>query len=355
MFDLKGNTLRQSLPLLMAIAGTPSCDRADDSAAAAAAVDVSTAPAAHMPAAAAPAASLWVVIDRLPGPGDSELVQAVSRLDAATGTEADRITEIGYNPAEPTYVDGVMCVHNIGYSSVTCVDPTTHAIVRTYEFGNGFVTYHRTAGTLLATEIATGLLRIDPATGDRQLLSSEVEPRRYASAAGALWVITAGMGIRRLDPTTGATIATVPPMVDGELYMPLDIAATAEAAWATTSSGHVLRIDAASNTITAVIDGAATPSETQVLLGGKTRIVADAAAAWVVGLDNGTILRIDATSNEAAVAGPLAPPVRDIAVGHGAVWVLHGTDGRVSRLDPATGSAAVVASVGRGAVGLVAH
>jgi hypothetical protein len=125
--------------------------------------------------------------------------------------------------------------------------------------------------------------------------------------------------------------------------------------WVSTSSGHVLRVDPATNEVVAALGGARTLTETQVLVGGKTRIVASAAGAWVAGLQSGTLLRIDATSNTTSVVATLQPPIRDIALGLGAVWVLHGDAGRVTRIDPVTGSASPLAEVGVGAGGIVAR
>jgi streptogramin lyase len=163
--------------------------------------------------------SLWIVIDRGPVAGDPELVQAIARLDPSTGEELDRIVEIGYNPSELTYADGTLCVHNIGYSSITCVDAATHEIVRTHEFGNGFTGYGRIEGALWATEMVEGLSRIDPATGARTHLTADVEPKRFSSTDGAIWVLNSTGGIRRLDPGSGATVATIPPMFDDDLFM----------------------------------------------------------------------------------------------------------------------------------------
>lgn len=315
----------------------------------------STTTTAANPAAPPVGPSLWVLIDRSPVPGDADLVQAIARIDPASGQEIDRVTDVGYNPRELTYVDGTLCVHNLGYDSVTCVDPATHATVQRLEFGRSFTSYTRGHGAFWATEVGTGLIRVDAATGARSVLPADLVPTRLTFSEGAVWVANTSMSVTRVDPGTGTTVANIPTRFEDELFMPLDIAAAANAVWVTAAGGRVLRIDPASNEISAALSGAASPTETQVLVGVKTRVVADANAAWVVGLENGTVLRIDAANNAALVAATLEPPVRDIAIGLDAVWVLHGDGGSITRLDPATGAATAVAMVGLGAVGLIAR
>lgn len=318
--------------------------------------DTNTATPNGAPATPAPPVgpSLWILIDRSPVPGDAELVQAIARFDPATGQQLDRIDDIGYNPRELAYADGRLCVHNMGYDAVTCVDPATHEKVHELEFDRGFRSYTFALGSIWALQVPDGLVRVDPATGARTAMPADLVPARVTSADNTLWVANTSMTVTRVDPSTNSVAASIPTRVENDPVMPLDIAAHANAVWVTTTGGKVLRIDPQTDQISAVIDGAAVLSETQVMLGARTRVAADDGGAWVAGLESGTVLRIDAASNTPTVAAKLEPPLHDITVGLGAVWVLHGANGTITRLDLA-GSAAKVTDVGRGALGIVAQ
>jgi hypothetical protein len=301
------------------------------------------------------APSLWVLIDRGLTSADAEIVEAIARIDPTTGKEIDRLADVGTNPRELTHADGPLCVHNMGYDTVTCVDPATHQTVHSLEFDRSFMSYTYGLGSVWATAMGSGLVRVDLATGERTVLPANIVPKRLAFTKDALWIANTSMSVTRVDPKTNTVVTTIPTRVEDDPVMPLDIAAGGSGVWLTTQSGHILRIDPATNQISAVISGAALPSDTEVMMGAVTRVAADETGAWVVGLETGTVLRIDGGSNAAQVATTLEPPLRDITVGLGAVWVLHGENGIITRIEPASGTSTKIGEVGRGATGISAR
>jgi YVTN family beta-propeller protein len=71
---------------------------------------------------------------------------------------------------------------------------------------------------------------------------------------------------------------------------------------------------------------------------GPAAVAVAGSTVWVANLDDGTVTRIDARTNQ-VVGKPLSVGGRPVAVavGGGAVWVASGTGG-VTRLDPESGT-----------------
>jgi hypothetical protein len=181
--------------------------------------------------------------------------------------------------------------------------------------------------------------------------------------AGAAWVALdegdvddgGGGTIGRIDPATNEIVAQIP--VDRTPYRD-QLAATDNAVWVA-SGGEILRIDPATNEIVA-----------RVGIGGRSAaaITADATAVWAlaiatpsddVGQWTGSLVRIDAASDDIVADIPLGSfPVgydNELSLGAGSVWLLgvrlvdpngpeSGSD--LLRVDPAIDAIAARVPVG---------
>lgn len=98
----------------------------------------------------------------------------------------------------------------------------------------------------------------------------------------------------------------------------------------------VLRIDAATKTVTATVPG---PN------GG--RLVIGAGSLWATDRDGNDVWRIDPSTGAVLAKVPVGSTPIDITLADGSIWVGNAADGTVSRIDPATNS--VVATLHAGA------
>jgi streptogramin lyase len=117
--------------------------------------------------------------------------------------------------------------------------------------------------------------------------------------------------------------------------------------------GKLLRVDPASGQVKATIPIGPTALD----------IAASPGAIWVVNYGDGTIQKVDPTTNTATLIPALAPDGSGIAFGEGSIWV-SSEDGQVLRIDPATGNVTTTIptlpgseglAVGSGAVWVAAY
>jgi streptogramin lyase/tRNA A-37 threonylcarbamoyl transferase component Bud32 len=218
--------------------------------------------------------------------------QAVLRIDAATGTLAERIDVSG--ATRP----GVLAA---GEGALWIGQPSSR----------------------------TDLWRYDPVTGSltRVKLPTGISPDQLATADGAVWV---GCDVLlRVSPSSNE--------VELELDFaasPSHVAAGDGTLWAAGAEGHPL---ATGNSLVWEIDPATgeTVSETKLEL-----VVSDLAvgegAAWVVSLDQDSVTRIDLATKQVSEGFSVGRSPAAVRVGAGAVWVTSERDGTVTRFDPAT-------------------
>jgi hypothetical protein len=178
-----------------------------------------------------------------------------------------------------------------------------------------------------------------------------------AVGAGSAWVgIQRGGGfVVRIDLATNEVVAEIPVQ---ETPWRERIAATEDAVWVA-SHGVLQRIDPDTNTVVAAVDLQGRPI---------SAIAADSTDVWAVAITEpgegngewtGSLVRVDATTNEVVAEIPLGPQVAgyedEVMVGAGSVWVLgvrwfeeedaeYGSD--LIRVDPATNAIAARIPVG---------
>ena len=182
-------------------------------------------------------------------------------------------------------------------------------------------------------------------------------PEGIAFTPGAVWIanhrseyganggdVTGRFDVSRIDPASNSETGRVPvedrPLSNG-CCGPQGMTAAAGSVWITdpqeSGSGLVLRIDPATNSVTARIPFA----KTQATACGD--LAGDDAALWVVSGCNGRLLvRIDPRTNQVVKQITLGAIAQDVALGFGSVWVTaNGPFGNaalsgLNRINPAT-------------------
>jgi DNA-binding SARP family transcriptional activator/DNA-binding beta-propeller fold protein YncE len=165
-----------------------------------------------------------------------------------------------------------------------------------------------------------------------------------AVATDAVWVANGSDGtVSRIDPTADAVVATIDLRGSSELAWNPSYAVDADddSVWDGWGTHHVLRIDPATNELSATIDVGGVP--VGVALGDE--------ALWVVTIAE-RALRIEPHTNAATAEVPIGYPVA-LTTGKQAVWVSD-SNGQVWRINPDTGTVTHTTPVGRALVGLCA-
>ena len=175
-------------------------------------------------------------------------------------------------------------------------------------------------GQLWAVSDATGLLRLDPVTGEVLQAIPGVSGGFVVVDGTTAWVTGARNAVDRVDLVAGEIVARIE-VPEG----PKQLAVADGSVWVACSGGRtIVRIDATTNDITAQIPDA----------GGPANLVVGEGAVWV--WSDGQLLRVDPRLNAivARIDGTAAGPAAGLAVGGGFVWVA--VPEGIGRVDPAT-------------------
>jgi YVTN family beta-propeller protein len=171
-----------------------------------------------------------------------------------------------------------------------------------------------------------------------------ISPQQVALTSTGVWVTNAyDQSLTRIDPATNSVLAIVPLVLPG-ITIPSGITTGFGSIWVslvtydsggtTLLPGVVARLDPA----TGAVQGS------PIAVGrGSDFIAASPEAIWVSNYADGTISRIDPTTNQVAATVTIGGSPFGMAAGFGSLWVANENDGKVSRLDPATNQ--VTASV----------
>ena len=225
---------------------------------------------------AAGAGAYWVVN----ADGDS-----VSKIDPATNSVVDTITNVGSGPSGIAIGNDDVWVANSLGGDVARIDAKTDTVVQRIPVGNG--------------------------------------PAGIAYAGGFVWVANTSDGtITRIDAASGRP----------EKH-PLPVAATelttgGGALWATQrAASHVVRIDPGSGSVAASIQ----------VGNGPTGVVFGDRSVWVANSLDGTVSRIDPDTNSVTATIATGDTPTGLALDeHGGVWVANEYGGTLRRIDPST-------------------
>jgi len=260
-------------------------------------------------------------------------------FDASGQAVAD--TAVGTGAHGVAVGAGSVWVTNTNGNSVSRIDPKTNAVVQTIAVaegpegvvvGGGFV--------WVADSLANAVSQIDPGT-NTVVNSIPVGngPSDVAFGLGQVWVTdSADRTLVRLDPVTGRVSArlTVEAGADG-------VAVAFGSVWVTSGSspGSVARIDPKTDAVVKISVG-----------DGPSAIAAGAGAVWVANSDQGTVSRIDVSSNRQNGLITVGAGPAGIAIGARAIWVSNELGGTLSKLDPATGRVERTVETGNRPLGL---
>jgi hypothetical protein len=186
---------------------------------------------------------------------------------------------------------------------------------------------------LWALDIGTGIIRVDPMTGEILETLPGISGYYLAVDGTTAWVTDVGHSLDRIDLTTGEVVTTID-VPDG----PKEIAVFDGSVWvACDGGGMVARIDIATNAVVAEIRAGVRP----------VNLAAGEGAVWVWN-HNPELWRIDPASNEVVAKIPDVAQTLGVgvAVGGGFVWVAV-PDG-IGKVDPATNEIVDLIDLGRG-------
>jgi streptogramin lyase len=286
-------------------------------------------------------------------PGDGTIRAAVSLPDLA------RIA-VG---------EGAVWVGSDASGAISAIDPRTHRVERSFDTDAFPSELAAGAGSVWVADGPEGeLLRIDPTYGQiehrlRFRRRGEAPADRFeldaldlAVGAGGVWVADGSSRLLRADPATGETAAEIPAG-----HPLLGVAVGAGAVWAISGpDATLLRVDPTTNRVAGeieIVDAPAVESPFPLgvaVAGGyvwvlsantagvtkvdprtrgivnttrigidrlPTRIAGGRDALWVAN-DDGTLVRIDAVTDEVATYR-VGRSLQDVAVGGGAVWATN--------------------------------
>lgn len=214
----------------------------------------------------------------------------VVRVDLETRT-VTREVDVGRGPTGIVVAGGSVWVADGADRTVTRINADTGRVVDTIDVGNGPVAITAGADAIwVALARDSSVVRIDLASGATdEPIPVVAGPVALVAGEDALWVASSDIAaITRIDPRTGVTPAA-PISLSAR---PVGIALAGASVWVAAEDGTLTRIDATSNRITATVDVGGTPSA----------ITADESAIWIADRE-GSIHRVD-------LLDPSAPPRR---------------------------------------------
>lgn len=250
------------------------------------------------------------------------------RIDPANGHVVARIP-VGRAPVDVAIGEGAVWVTNSADATVSRIDPGANQVAATVTVGKGPLLLAVGAGSVWVTNSGDGTVsRIDPRTNQMQGKPIKVgkmpsQPSGILYHDGVVWVTDVqGDALIRIDPQTNKLLGKPIPVGSG----PNDLAFGAGSLWVNCQSAKpaaVWRIDPSSGARIALIPTSRRPS--------AIAFVHD--TVWVCDNDEGTVSRIDPTTNR--IAGE---PIHAgfglvfIRAGDGALWATDQDGGAVIRI-----------------------
>jgi ABC-type branched-subunit amino acid transport system substrate-binding protein len=248
---------------------------------------------------------------------------------------------VGSNPTTLGFAEGALWALSADDQTITRIDRRSKA-QKTFSIGttptdlavgegavwvgNGVLS--ETIGG--AGPILSSVSRVDPDTfgvlGTTRLPSSGEGANQGDSlvvAGGAVWAINPDWSLSRLDPATGRIVARVRTRV-------VEIAAGSNGVvWGLKPSpdaAELVRVDPASNTVTATIK----------VPGDLNDLAVGAGAVWASDGEAGVVWRVDPGARVRQRTIPVATGVDSLAFGAGSLWAVNPLAGTISMIDPST-------------------
>ncbi len=239
-------------------------------------------------------------------------------------------------------------------SSIIRIDPTTNSVAASYPVSAHLGSVIVAGGRVWAASLRDGSLwRLDPATGELQQFTTTGEPRDVTALGNELYVASDGETaydgrVVRYAAASGIREAGVP-------VLACSVAAGDGVLWAagcpyitrlSTDDGkfRVLRKVAIPFRKPLTAETIRIPLRDMAIGEGALWVLGDSVdrRAWKVAERSGRIM--------ATTSLPVTP--RSIAAGAGGVWITGSIEDSVARLDPSDGRIVKIIPVGRGAAGV---
>ncbi len=282
-------------------------------------------------AAAAIAAVLLTRTDQRP----TVVANSLVKIDARTNKVVD-VVRVGRFPAKVV----------AGYGSVWIVDVKDETLTRVGARSGhadlvGGLRLAKPAGLVAAggrglfvgSSAESELVHIDPSTleVDERLKLPGRTALFVAAGAGSLWITQPPADFHAWVPSAISRVSILTGKIQSRFtsprgVLPGQVAFGAGAAWvANVGDGTVWRIDASSNRIKRIVVGSQ-PTDVAVGYG----------SAWVPCLGRNAVWRIEAATGKVEAIIPTGNEPLALAAGAGAIWVTNQAAGTVSRIDPRT-------------------
>jgi DNA-binding SARP family transcriptional activator/ABC-type branched-subunit amino acid transport system substrate-binding protein/streptogramin lyase len=308
------------------------------------------------PAAAAAAAVIVaaaVVLLLTLGASSSRAVSVgpntVVRIDPrSTRVVAD--VPVGLTPTSVSAGDGAVWTLNADDQTLSRIDPGTN-LAQT--FGSGGVPTDVAAGGgavwvgngerstgQYVGPVATTVSRINPDT--RAIYAtvalpppgstpSNLNQNHIAVGPSGVWVVGPDASVSRVDLRTVAITATI------HSVSAAAVATGDGQVWVLETGHQIARIDPRTNGVTARIPIVDT-SPSSIAVGGGS--------VWVTDPDDGTLLRVDASTHRVVSTIPVGVGASAVAYGEGSVWVVNALRGTLTRVDPTRNRAVATVDLG---------
>lgn len=196
------------------------------------------------------------------------------RIDVTTGEQVATISLPFSLPSESSVAvgdDGVWMLSTGAQPDLVRIDPATNEVADTFPAPSGATALRAGDGSLWITRAHAGqLLRVDPATGE-ELVEIDVAAGStfLAFGEGGVWTMGSTGEVVHVDPATNSVVAIIP---TGGRVEHGDVAVGGGYVWARISETLFAQIDPTTNTVVARYGP---PSE------GSGGIDADDQAVWV--------------------------------------------------------------------------
>jgi YVTN family beta-propeller protein len=239
-------------------------------------------------------------------------------------------------------------------SSLVRIDPAANAVTASYPVPAHLGSVTVAGGRVWVSSLRDGSLwRLEPAAGEVQHFTTTGEPRDLAALGDKLYVASDGETafegrVVRYDAVNGFREAGVP-------VLACSVATGDGVVWAA-GCPFIQRLSTDSGAFR-VLRSVPIPFQTPRTAENNRSPLRDMAigegALWVIGdsLDR-RVWRVDEHSGRITATTSLPITPRSIAAGAGGIWITGAIEDVVARLDPRTGRVVKLIPVGRGASGV---
>lgn len=247
---------------------------------------------------------------------------------------------VGARPVAVTSAAGSLWVANLDDESVTRIDLSSHAVLRSIPIGAAPTALAAVGGEVWVTDGTGRVSRIDPRYNQAVPVGQLSSSTTFNSALSAAWPMVTAFGfVWVVDPDgyvvrfDAQTHRKLDPVYVGDV--PSAITAGAGSVWVTNGAdGTVTRI-APDSALTTTIPVGHDPAA----------ITVNAAGAWVADAATNTLVRIDLHTNAITATRSIGHATTSLLATSAALWAANG-DGTVLRLDPRSGRATKTIRIG---------